>query len=160
MHNKVWDKITYPFPNFNDYIVEVWEWISNYIPHFKMDVITYPCCDSVLIKGAPGHHIKLTPDCNLCWQEELPYVTAKYKAFRWLHTQDCAKPIANALDVLQTCAKLLVLGCIIYWVPSSLPLILLCCCVGCIPMNMWYHIEAEIRWLSFCRQHFLMNFLH
>ena len=23
--------------------VEVWEWISNFIPHLKMNVITYPC---------------------------------------------------------------------------------------------------------------------
>ena len=29
MSDKVWDDITYPFPNFNSYIVEVWEWISN-----------------------------------------------------------------------------------------------------------------------------------
>ena len=44
---------TYPFPNFNGATVEVWEWISNFIPHF----ITYPCWDSsktMLIKGVPG----------------------------------------------------------------------------------------------------------
>ena len=40
-HYKVWDEITYPFPNFN----EVWEWMSNFIPHFIIDVITYPYCD-------------------------------------------------------------------------------------------------------------------
>ena len=42
---KVWDKITYPIPNFNDYTIEVWEWISNSIPHFTGHVITYPCWD-------------------------------------------------------------------------------------------------------------------
>ena len=32
---KVWDEIiTYPFPNFKGAAVEVWEWISNHIPHF------------------------------------------------------------------------------------------------------------------------------
>ena len=36
MPSKVWDEITYPFPNFNGATVEVWEWISNYIPHFMM----------------------------------------------------------------------------------------------------------------------------
>ena len=41
----VWDKITYPFLNFNGTTVEVWEWISNFIPCFIMDVITYPCWD-------------------------------------------------------------------------------------------------------------------
>ena len=30
---KVWDEITYPFPNFNGATVEVWDWISNFIPH-------------------------------------------------------------------------------------------------------------------------------
>ena len=39
---KVWDEITYPFPNFNGATVEVWEWISNSIPDFKLDAIIYP----------------------------------------------------------------------------------------------------------------------
>ena len=34
MPSKVWDEITYPFSNFDGCIVEVWEWISNFIPHF------------------------------------------------------------------------------------------------------------------------------
>ena len=38
MPSKVWDEITYPFPNFNGCTVEVWEWISKFIPHFIMDV--------------------------------------------------------------------------------------------------------------------------
>ena len=43
MLSKVWDAITCPFLNFNGATVEVEEWISNYIPHLIMDVITYPC---------------------------------------------------------------------------------------------------------------------
>ena len=39
MLNKVWDEITYPFPNFNGCTIEVWEWISNFISNFLM-VIT------------------------------------------------------------------------------------------------------------------------
>ena len=35
MPGKVWDEITYPFPSFNGYTVEVWEWISEFIPHCK-----------------------------------------------------------------------------------------------------------------------------
>ena len=31
--SKVWDEITYPFPNFNGAMVEVWECISNFIAH-------------------------------------------------------------------------------------------------------------------------------
>ena len=38
-------QITYPFPNFNGETVEVWEWTCNFIPHFIMDLITYPCWD-------------------------------------------------------------------------------------------------------------------
>ena len=45
MSNKAWDGITYPFPNFNGRTVEVWKWIGNFIPHFIMDVITYPRWD-------------------------------------------------------------------------------------------------------------------
>ena len=41
--SKVWDEMTYPFPNFNGATVEVWKEISNFIIHFTMNVITYPC---------------------------------------------------------------------------------------------------------------------
>ena len=43
--SKVWDEIFYPSPNFNGCAIEVWKWISSYIPHFEMDIITYPCYD-------------------------------------------------------------------------------------------------------------------
>ena len=33
--SKVWDEITYPFPNFNGESVELWVWISNFIPHLS-----------------------------------------------------------------------------------------------------------------------------
>ena len=39
----VLDEITYPFPNFNGGTVEVCEWTSNFMPHFTVHVITYPC---------------------------------------------------------------------------------------------------------------------
>ena len=39
MSSKVCDKITYPFPNFNGCTVEAWVWISNFIPHFIIDVM-------------------------------------------------------------------------------------------------------------------------
>ena len=37
IHHKVWDEITYPYLNFNGVSVEVYEWISNFIPHFKVN---------------------------------------------------------------------------------------------------------------------------
>ena len=39
MPSEVWVEITYPFPNTNGATVEVWEWIINFIPHFKMRCI-------------------------------------------------------------------------------------------------------------------------
>ena len=50
---KVWDEITYPFPNYNGSTVEVWEWISNFIPHFILDVITYRILIHTRIKVYP-----------------------------------------------------------------------------------------------------------
>ena len=43
IHYKMWDEITNPFTHFNGATVEVWEWISNFIPHYTGRVITYPC---------------------------------------------------------------------------------------------------------------------
>ena len=53
----VWDKITYPFSNFHGGIVEVWEWISYFTPHFTEHVITYTCWDqrqAILAKLGPA----------------------------------------------------------------------------------------------------------
>ena len=47
IHHKVWDEITYPFPNFNGCTVEVWGWISNFITHFIGHMIAYPCWNSI-----------------------------------------------------------------------------------------------------------------
>ena len=44
-HSKVWDDITYPFPNSNGCTVEVWEWKSNVIPHFIGHGIAMPTID-------------------------------------------------------------------------------------------------------------------
>ena len=54
IHHKVWDEITYQFPNVNGATVEVRDSIINFIPQFTGHVITYPCWDwgySMLIKG-------------------------------------------------------------------------------------------------------------
>ena len=31
---KIWDEITHLFPTFNGTTIEVWEWISNFVPYF------------------------------------------------------------------------------------------------------------------------------
>ena len=33
------------FPNFNYAVVDVWKWVSHFIPHFTGHVITHPCWD-------------------------------------------------------------------------------------------------------------------
>ena len=37
--------LTYPLPNCDDAIDEVWQWKSNFIRHFTEHMITYPFCD-------------------------------------------------------------------------------------------------------------------
>ena len=39
----VWDKIIFPFLNFNVCTVEFWEWISNFTIHFIVHMFIYPC---------------------------------------------------------------------------------------------------------------------
>ena len=41
MPNRMWEEITYPFPNSNGYTAELLE--MDITPHIIMDVITYPC---------------------------------------------------------------------------------------------------------------------
>ena len=45
MPSKVWEEIIYVLPNFNGASIGIWEWISNFIPHFIMDKISSPCWD-------------------------------------------------------------------------------------------------------------------
>ena len=53
MPSKVWDDITFSFPNFSGFTAEVWEWTSNFIPYFIMDSMTgLKVLD--FSKGAPG----------------------------------------------------------------------------------------------------------
>ena len=33
IHYKVWNQISYPFPNLHAAAIEVCEWINNFIPH-------------------------------------------------------------------------------------------------------------------------------
>ena len=54
IHYRMWDEITNPFPNFNGATVEVWEWISNFIPHCIEFMITYPCWPRAAPSHSPG----------------------------------------------------------------------------------------------------------
>ena len=69
----VWNEIIYPFPNFSICTVEVWQWLSDFIPHILMGVITYLFWDKswcMLVKGATGlfylkTHLNLDESYNL-----------------------------------------------------------------------------------------------
>ena len=89
-------EIIYPFPNFNGGTVEVWEWISNSIPHFTGHVITYPCldwrlCDDLsmphIVKGSPG---SISHDDVIKWKHfprNWPFVRGIHRS-RWIpHTK-------------------------------------------------------------------------
>ena len=43
----MWNEIAYPYSNFNDAAIEVWEWKSNFITHFTDQAITFPRCRCV-----------------------------------------------------------------------------------------------------------------
>ena len=54
---KMWDEISYHCPNLNGAAIEVWEGLSNFIPHLIAHGITYPYSDqnqSMLLKEDPG----------------------------------------------------------------------------------------------------------
>ena len=62
IHYKVWHEITYPFPNFNGATIEVWEWISNFIPQF------YRACDYLSMLVLKLNHVsKRGPSCPPEW---------------------------------------------------------------------------------------------
>ena len=45
MPSKIWVEITYPFPIFNNEVIEALDWMKKIISHFVIDVITYPWLD-------------------------------------------------------------------------------------------------------------------
>ena len=60
--NGLWGEIGYPFPNFNGETIEFWEWISNSILHFILDVFAYPFREFKLIHvNKRGHSWQLDP---------------------------------------------------------------------------------------------------
>ena len=83
----MWYEITYPFPNFNGYTVEVWEWLSNFIPHFTGYVITYPYWDIQVKKGVPGnfHQLVTTPQMIHIFYYIYPHKYWVSLYVTWLH---------------------------------------------------------------------------
>ena len=109
IHCKVWNEITYAFSNFNGATIEVWQWISNFIPHFNEHVIANPCWDkslTMLMKRAPAqkkmrettfaHHVELlfmigsstgwgkSFHLNQCWPRCCTHLATINWYFSWL----------------------------------------------------------------------------
>ena len=62
---KLWDEITYPFLNFNDCTVEVYEWISNFVPHFIY------VCNYLTMLGLKLNHVsKSGPRLVSSWSSQ------------------------------------------------------------------------------------------
>ena len=65
MHSKLCDEIACPFPSFNGWTVEVFEWISNFTPNFIVDVITYTCWDFYVYCW--NHHFVVIDRCMISY---------------------------------------------------------------------------------------------
>ena len=72
IHYKVYNEITYPFPNFNSATIEAYEWISNFIPHFTGHMITYSCLSQVI------RHLMIHSHINPCCSE---FVFSKHEIY-------------------------------------------------------------------------------
>ena len=48
MPSKMWGEITYPFLNFNCVSIEIYDWISNFVPHLIINIATNPSMGSKL----------------------------------------------------------------------------------------------------------------
>ena len=94
MSSQVCGAITYPwrsrtsmaaplkFGNLN--LKFEFEWISNSIPHFMMDVITYTCCKLI-------HISKVGPSCLLYWNSSwfVQYRHLRYGSALWFRLFKC-----------------------------------------------------------------------
>ena len=68
--------MTYPIPNFNGCTVEVWDLMNNFIPHFTMTVITYPCWNEsyfISVKWAKFHENLFSNTVTLRGLSEAPF---------------------------------------------------------------------------------------
>ena len=61
IHCEVWDEIVYPIPNYTGCPIDVWEWISNFIPHFILG-------DYLSMLGLKSNHVSIR---TLIWNNKI-----------------------------------------------------------------------------------------
>ena len=77
--NVGWNYLSIPKLQRNGSTVEVWEWLSNFIPHFIMNIITYPCRDSKLNHVSKRGPRRLSTDNQIHSQ----FVSSPLPATHW-----------------------------------------------------------------------------
>ena len=152
--------------------LEVWEWISNFIPHFVMVIIAYPCWDLslfLLVKGVldevffiPAVTQSLPSSQSGEEKSLLLHVSQQFFSYNWhFMLYACIKLVviighkyAKLLHDYSSSwiCKITDICNFMSWV--KLQHISWCC-------KKWLHwyIEAWRIWPSFCRQHFQMHFI-
>ena len=90
----------YPFQNLNGSAIDVKEWISNFILHILMDIITYPCRYQSWTMLAKGPQVFNTSLCARLSEKEGPvilsikrryqtqYVMEKHTTKCWIHSKE------------------------------------------------------------------------
>ena len=93
-----------PFPNFKCTTVEVWEWKSNFIPHFIIGFIIYP----FLVKGDTGQYLFEFICSWLCFLWHVPAIEEVIlcKPLNLLHQWPNLVPGNDGLESeLRTCTN-------------------------------------------------------
>ena len=90
---------TYPFPKINGSIAEVWELMSNFSPHFIMDVITY---QSWKVLHRNGTSTEIQPQCNTFEHTKIQY--SHENLHGWGH--QCPWKFTTNFELLRFCNHL------------------------------------------------------
>ena len=94
-----WVELIIPFANFNGKTVEVWEWKSNFIPHFSGHLITYLYLDSPSQRASISklwrHHY--------IWNRPQVYVNGPHRCRQASHYLNLLRPRSiSPFDVTRT----------------------------------------------------------
>ena len=121
IHYTVWDENWYPFQNFNSATVEVWEWISNFIPRWSWKILHITNSTSIRLQSnVKGFHhldIQIWASILTCLRMDvLPHGTPfhhddviKWKHFphNWSFVQGIHQSPVNSPHNGQRCGTLM-----------------------------------------------------